>query len=132
MASASRKARKTFSGLVARTRCKRTVLPWDMTLFSPLLSGVYRRIWLGSLSLYHKDAWPPCEPTWGLKKSAAGARAGSGLGDCRIGKVFHARVRQFRQHDASQSSVSRLYAATSPAPDGVGPRVATCRRRRPR
>src|SRR5437899_9931418 len=46
MASASRKARKTFSGLVARTRCRRTVLPSDMTLFSPLLSGAYRTIWL--------------------------------------------------------------------------------------
>src|SRR6187200_2476747 len=34
MASASRKARKTFSGLVAKTRCKRTVLPWDMMLLS--------------------------------------------------------------------------------------------------
>src|SRR5258705_11198944 len=83
MASASRKARKTFSGLVARTRCKRTVLPWDMTLFSPLLSGVYRRIWLGWLRLCHKDAWPPGEPTWGQKNFRRGARAGSVLGNGR-------------------------------------------------
>src|SRR5207244_1928717 len=87
MASASRKARKTFSGLVARTRCKRTVLPWDMTLFSPLLSGVYRRIWLGSLSLCHKDAWPSDDPTWGQKEIfPTRARAGSVLGNGRAAK----------------------------------------------
>src|SRR3954453_20274559 len=36
MASASRKARNTFSGLVAKTRCRRTVLPeacWDIVIF---------------------------------------------------------------------------------------------------
>ena len=55
MASASRKARKTFPGLVARTRCRRTVLPWDMTLLSPLpersishdLAGLARSLPLG-------------------------------------------------------------------------------------
>lgn len=41
------------------------------------------RIWLGWLRLCHKDAWPPCEPTWGQKKSDAGARAGSVLGNGR-------------------------------------------------
>src|SRR4030095_6194339 len=38
MASASRKARKTFSGLVARTRCRRTVFPGMM--LAPLPSDV--------------------------------------------------------------------------------------------
>src|SRR4249920_3377752 len=66
MASASRKARKTFSGLVARTRCKRTVLPSGMTLFSPLLSGVFRRV--GGGSVVHATRTP------GLPASRHGAK----------------------------------------------------------
>src|ERR1700752_2916566 len=68
MASASRKARNTFSGLVARTRCRRTVLPWDMTLPSPLLSGAYRMTWLDQLGLCHKDARRSRGPTTRRKK----------------------------------------------------------------
>jgi len=48
-----------------------------MTLVSPLLSGVYRRIDLGLLSLCHKDAWPEGEPTRGQKNFTDTAQAGS-------------------------------------------------------
>src|SRR5947207_917065 len=104
MASASRKARKTFSGFVARTRCRRTVLPWDMMLLFSITERSLSHDWVRiaqSLPQGRPAAWRADRR---VKKFSSGAQVGSRSDNDGIGEALLARA----QSDARAQKFLRI------------------------